>query len=39
VVATGDAVLILPRGSSQDIKRAITELQARRHETLDKPCG
>lgn len=37
VVATGDAVLILPRGSSQDIKRAIAELQARGHATLDRP--
>jgi mannose-1-phosphate guanylyltransferase len=34
VVATGDAVLILPRGSSQDVKRLVDELRNREHPTL-----
>ena len=37
VVATGDAVLILPRGSSQDISRIIDELKRAGHTTLDRP--
>lgn len=38
VVATGDAVLIMPRGSSQDVKRAVEALKKQSHVTLDKPC-
>ncbi len=34
VIATGDAVLILPRGSSQDVKQIIDELKRREHRTL-----
>ncbi|PTQ12640.1 mannose-1-phosphate guanylyltransferase/mannose-6-phosphate isomerase [Sphingomonas oleivorans] len=36
VIATGDAVLILPRGSSQEVKRAVEELKKRSHITLDR---
>ncbi len=36
VVATPDAVLILPRGSSQDVKRAIEQLKRDGHVTLDR---
>ncbi len=36
VIATGDAVLILPRGSSQDVKRAIEQLKRDGHVTLDR---
>jgi len=36
VIATGDAVLILPRGSSQDVKRAIEALKRDGHVTLDR---
>ncbi|MDO6416051.1 mannose-1-phosphate guanylyltransferase/mannose-6-phosphate isomerase [Sphingomonas sp. BIUV-7] len=36
VIATGDAVLILPRGSSQDVKRAIEHLKRDGHVTLDR---
>ena len=39
VVATGDAILIMPRGESQEVKRAITALKARGHITLDRPFG
>lgn len=38
VIATGDAVLILPRGSSQEVKRAVEILKAQGHITLDRPC-
>lgn len=34
VIATGDAVLILPRGSSQDTKRIVEALKERAHPTL-----
>ena len=37
VVATRDAVMILPRGSSQDVKKIVEELKARGHDTLDTP--
>ena len=37
VVATRDAVMILPRGSSQDVKRIVEELKAKGHDTLDTP--
>ena len=37
VVATGDAILILPRGESQEVKRAIAALKDRDHITLDRP--
>ncbi|ARS27205.1 mannose-1-phosphate guanylyltransferase/mannose-6-phosphate isomerase [Sphingomonas sp. KC8] len=37
VVATGDAVLILPRGASQDIGRIVDELKRTGHVTLDQP--
>ena len=36
VIATGDAVLILPRGSSQDVKRAVEALKRDGHITLDR---
>ena len=36
IVATGDAVLVLPRGSSQDVKRAIEQLRREGHVTLDR---
>ncbi|WP_208408606.1 mannose-1-phosphate guanylyltransferase/mannose-6-phosphate isomerase [Sphingomonas vulcanisoli] len=36
VVATDDAVLILPRGSSQDVKRAIEALKRGGHVSLDR---
>ena len=37
VIATRDAVLVLPRGDSQQIKRAIESLKRDGHVTLDKP--
>ncbi len=37
VVATRDAVMILPRGSSQDVKKIVEELKAKGHDTLDTP--
>ncbi len=36
VIATSDAVLILPRGSSQQVKRAVEALKERGHVTLDR---
>lgn len=36
VVATGDAVLILPRGSSQEVKRAVEALKEQGHVVLDR---
>ena len=37
VVATRDAVMILPRGSSQDVKKIVEALKDKDHETLDLP--
>lgn len=37
VIATHDAVLVLPRGDSQQVKRAVEALQRDGHITLDKP--
>ncbi|MES2496726.1 MAG: mannose-1-phosphate guanylyltransferase/mannose-6-phosphate isomerase [Pseudomonadota bacterium] len=37
VIATRDAVMILPRGSSQEVKKIVEALKARGHETLDIP--
>jgi len=37
VVATRDAVMILPRGNSQEIKRVVAALKAQGHATLDEP--
>ncbi|MGE0775673.1 MAG: mannose-1-phosphate guanylyltransferase/mannose-6-phosphate isomerase [Sphingomonadaceae bacterium] len=34
VIATGDAVLIMPRGSSQNVKQLVEELKKREHPTL-----
>jgi mannose-1-phosphate guanylyltransferase/mannose-1-phosphate guanylyltransferase/mannose-6-phosphate isomerase len=34
VIATGDAVLILPRGSSQNVKQLVDELRKREHPAL-----
>lgn len=34
VVATADAVLILPRGRSQDVKRIVEDLKSREHRSL-----
>lgn len=39
VIATADAVLILPRGSSQDVKRAVEALKRDGHVTLDRFTG
>ena len=36
VIATPDAVLIMPRGESQEVKRAIAALQKDGHITLDR---
>ena len=36
VIATGDAVLILPRGSSQDVKRAVEQLKSQGHVSLER---
>ena len=36
VIATPDAVLILPRGSSQEVKRAVEALKTAGHITLDR---
>ena len=38
VIATGDAVLIMPRGSSQEVRRAVEALKKQGHVTLDRPC-
>lgn len=35
VIATGDAVLILPRGTSQNVKQLVEELKAREHPALN----
>lgn len=37
VVATRDAVMILPRGSSQEVKKIVEALKQKGHETLDIP--
>jgi mannose-1-phosphate guanylyltransferase len=37
VIATQDAVLVLPRGDSQQVKRAIEALRKLGHITLDQP--
>lgn len=37
VVATQDAVMILPRGSSQEVKRIVEQLKDRAHQVLDVP--
>ncbi|MBA2935115.1 mannose-1-phosphate guanyltransferase [Sphingomonas sp. CGMCC 1.13654] len=37
VIATRDAVLVLPRGDSQQVKRAVEALKRDGHITLDKP--
>ena len=39
VIATPDAVLILPRGSSQQVKRAVEALGRQGHITLDRAIG
>lgn len=36
VVATSDAVLVLPRGSSQDVKRIVDRLKQQGHPALDR---
>jgi len=38
VIATNDAVLILPRGASQDVRRAVERLKREGHVTLDRPA-
>ena len=38
VIATGDAILIMPRGSSQEVKRAVEALKKDGHITLDRPA-
>jgi mannose-1-phosphate guanylyltransferase len=37
IVATHDAVMVLPRGQSQEVKKVVEALKAIGHETLDKP--
>jgi mannose-1-phosphate guanylyltransferase/mannose-1-phosphate guanylyltransferase/mannose-6-phosphate isomerase len=37
VIATKDAVLVMPRGDSQQVKRAVDALKLSGHITLDKP--
>ena len=37
VVATRDAVMILPRGSSQEVKKIVEELKKKGHDTLHTP--
>lgn len=37
VVATRDAVMILPRGQSQEVKKIVEALKDKDHETLDLP--
>jgi mannose-1-phosphate guanylyltransferase len=37
VIATRDAVLVLPRGDSQQVRRAVEALKRDGHVTLDKP--
>lgn len=37
VVATHDAVMILPRGSSQNVKKIVDRLKSGGHSTLDTP--
>jgi len=37
IVATRDAVMVLPRGASQEVKQVVEALKARGHETLDVP--
>jgi len=37
IIATRDAVLVLPRGDSQQVKRAVEALKRDGHVTLDKP--
>ena len=39
VIATPDAVLVMPRGSSQEVKRAVQALQKDGHITLDRALG
>ena len=39
VIATADAVLILPRGSSQEVKRAVEALRKQGHISLDQFAG
>lgn len=34
VIATGDTVMILPRGHSQDVKKIVEELKAQKHPAL-----
>tara|TARA_R110000868_G_scaffold259150_3_gene516886 strand:+ start:2058 stop:3143 length:1086 start_codon:yes stop_codon:yes gene_type:complete len=38
VIATGDAVLIVPRGRGQEVKRAVEALKRVGHVMLDRPC-
>lgn len=38
IVATDDAVLVMPRGQSQDVKRAVEALNAIGHRTLHRPA-
>ena len=38
IVATDDAVLVMPRGQSQDVKRAVEMLTAMGHRTLHRPA-
>jgi mannose-1-phosphate guanylyltransferase/mannose-1-phosphate guanylyltransferase/mannose-6-phosphate isomerase len=37
VIATRDAVLVMPRGDSQQVKRAVDVLKRSGHATLDRP--
>ena len=35
---TRDAVLVMPRGDSQQVKRAVDQLKRSGHAALDRPC-
>jgi mannose-1-phosphate guanylyltransferase len=39
VIATGDAILVLPRGSSQEVKRAVDALKRSGHPCLEGPTA
>lgn len=38
IIATDDAVLVMPRGQSQDVKRAVEMLNSVGHRTLHRPA-
>ena len=38
IIATKDAILVMPRGDSQQVKLAVDALKRDGHITLDQPC-